>query len=158
MAMFVSLGPILTAGLGICLLGETINTSDIIQIALSFAVMVFITLNSLYDKKQLEEGINPSIDDDPENYARRDHFTIFLFLLLFMWPIGQGIQNILLRKMKKLNANTVSCYVNPIMGLFALSMLLILGVDTYKYIGDIVCNHYVVFILFIIMAAGLVMQ
>ena len=100
--------------------------------------MVFITLNSLEDKKELEMEKGKSIEDDPENYARRDHFTLFVFLLLFMWPLGQAVQNILLRKMKKLNSSTVSCYVNPLMCTFAGVTLTILGKDTHLYIHDII--------------------
>ena len=59
--------------------------------------------------------------------------------------------------MKKLNSKTISCYVNPIMGIYAFIGLCVLGKDTYQFIGDIICNHVIVLVIFVMMAGGLIM-
>ena len=58
--------------------------------------------------------------------------------------------------MKKLPSTTVSCYVNPLMGLYSVIALAILGKDTHLYIYDIVMNHQIVLALHVIMAGSLV--
>ena len=52
--MIVSLGPIFTLVGGLIFLGESVSTSDVIQICLSFVAISFIALNSLQDQKEME--------------------------------------------------------------------------------------------------------
>lgn len=83
------------------------------------------------------------------NYARRDHLTPFTIFLLFACPFGLACQNLLLRIMKKLRSATLSCYVNPIVGLACFIILSVLGRDTHLFMADIVRNHPKVFALMI---------
>ena len=158
-SMIVSLGPIFTVLGGILCLGESVNCSDVIQIALSFIAICFITLNSLEDRKAMEaESKNVTIEEDSRNYARRDHFRLDLFLLLLSVPFGISVQNILLRKMKKMNSNTISCYVNPFMALGSVLMLLFLGSDTHNFMYEIVTTQPPVLAMFVFMGTSTLCQ
>ena len=55
-SMVMSLAPILTVIFGIFLVGETVNRSDMTQMLLSMVAVVFIILNSLEDKEELQKG------------------------------------------------------------------------------------------------------
>lgn len=136
-AMIISLAPVSTMILGVILLGESVNKSDICQITLSFIAVTCITLNSLMDKEALDNEKNQKIKDDPWYSAKFDHITVFRFVLLILWPIGSSLQNILLRKMKKMNSTTLSCWVNPSMFLFAYIALIYEGIDSHNFIVDI---------------------
>jgi len=64
---------------------------------------------------------------------------------------------ILLRKMKKLKSNTISCYINPTLALYAFIVLTICGIDTHQYIYDIILNKPVVLAIFLFMGNSVVM-
>ena len=59
--MIVSLQPISTMILGVVILGESVNRSDVAQITLSFLAVTCITLNSLKDKEALASEKNKDI-------------------------------------------------------------------------------------------------
>ena len=65
----------------------------------------------------MSKGPEKTIEDDSVNYARRDHLAIIPVLLLVANPVLLAMQNVLLRMMKKLKSETLSCYVNPAVGL-----------------------------------------
>ena len=116
-SMVMSMAPIVTVAFGILLVGETVNRSDVLQMILSLVAVFFIMLNSIQDKEELSKGAEKSIEEDSINYARRDHLSLFPLLLLLANPVLLAMHNILLRMMKKLKSETLSCYVNPAVGL-----------------------------------------
>ena len=50
-------------------------------------------------------------------YARFDHFSYLAFICLMLAPIMKAAQNIILRKVRKINSKTMSCYSNPFLGI-----------------------------------------
>lgn len=111
--------------------------------------VVFIIFNSLEDKKELSNAPQKSIEDDSLNYARRDHLDLITGILLFICPAGLAMQNVLLRKMKKLRFQTLSCYVNPVVMVACFIILKYLGKDTHEFVVDIIQNNHFVLFLFL---------
>lgn len=74
------------------------------------------------------------------------------FLLLMIVPICGGFEKILLRKMRKLNQNTVAIYVNVSSMIFGIIVMLIRG-DDFTYIYRIFTSEWFVALLFLYSSA-----
>jgi drug/metabolite transporter (DMT)-like permease len=79
------MSPLLTLVLGYIILKENVNRSDVMQVLGSIAAIVLIFFSMLQDRKELDSKKiedDKLIQDDSAEYARRDHFTIIIFILL----------------------------------------------------------------------------
>ena len=116
------MSPLFTVILANLILKESIKGKDFIAIFISFLAVVLITFGMDYSKKKVTDGAE---------YARYDNFYISSFLCLILVPIGFAFTKILARKLRKINSNTVSCYVNPFMMVGSCVTLVAIGSDAY---------------------------
>ena len=67
---------------------------------MGFSAVIFIIYGITKTKEEENE-----VDDleDPKEYARSDHFSILKLIFLIACPLLVAIQNILIRKMRKIN-------------------------------------------------------
>ena len=100
--------------------------------------------------KTIQEVTLDAIDPvkDAEEYARHDHMTLISFVFLLSCPIMVASQNILLRKMRKINSNTLSCYINPFSTVCCFMMLNYAGI-TFENIYFIINNRPLTLLLFL---------
>ena len=124
-AVINQMSPLFTVILANLILKESIRGKDFIAIFISFLAVVLITFGMDYSKKKV------TVQTDGAEYARYDNFYISSFLCLIFVPIGFAFCKILARKLRKINSNTVSCYVNPFMMVGSCITLVAIGSDAY---------------------------
>ena len=113
--MLINFCPSLTLLFGFTMLKENVTCTDIIQAIIGFVAIILIILSMLYDRNQSRLFKKPqTIKQNPLKYEERDHFTIVTSVILFSLPIAMALNNILARKLRKLDQNTFACYFNPI--------------------------------------------
>ena len=89
--------------------GEKFKTVDIIFLVVSLIGVTAITYGFSYGKN----GIDSNSD-----------FLVGLAVIgAFMIPILTAYSNIITRKMKGMHENTISCYINPSIGIFSLVII-----------------------------------
>lgn len=89
-------------------------------------------------------------------YARIDHFSKYAFICLVLAPIFKASQNIILRKVRKINSKTMSCYSNPFLGISCFIYLMVSGKG--MDFTDLLWKDHTLLCLFIFLGSINVMQ
>ena len=147
-AVFYNLAPFFTLFFAYIFLGENIKNIDIYGCILGFVSIMFITLGM---KKQDDSKISS------KDYAKVDHFSVLAFSLICSAPVCKAGQNVLLRVMRKMKAETVSCYINPFTALISYLGMVAFGVDT-SYIFIILTSKWKTVVIFIFIGCVNVIQ
>lgn len=161
MTLTNNLSPVFTCIFAVVFLGESMVLGDIIQIIICFVAATLITLGMFEDKNQLQSlKINETkqMFENPHEYAKRDHFHWLYFAFLMMIPFSIASQKVLLRSMRKLHENTISCIVNPFIVVACFVIMKIKGLDTYKFIIDIIKNDWKTLLIFIYLGSVALLQ
>lgn len=130
-AVFYNIAPFLTILFASIFLGENVGCMDIFTVIMSFGAVMLITVGMKLNKEK-----DKAPETDPHEFAKIDHFSTIAFLCLIMAPTLKASQNILLRSMRKMNSDSLSCYTNPTGVIFALVLMKYMGIDC-SYIWSI---------------------
>ena len=150
-AVFYNLAPFFTLFFAYLFLNETIKNLDIYGCILGFFSVICITLGM----KKEENGPKHRISS--KDFAQVDHFSILAFSLICLAPVCKAGQNVLLRVMRKMKAETVSCYINPFTALVSFLGMVIFGIDT-SYIYVILTSRAKTVVIFVFIGCVNVMQ
>ena len=74
---------------------------------------------------------------NPEEYAKHDHFDVIAFISLILTPIVASTNSIIVRKLRKINENTLSCYTNLFSVVFVTGIMLVYDYD-FSFIPRII--------------------
>ena len=122
--MFSNLAPFCTMIFGWLLLNEKVSRLDLFAVLLGFTAVMCITFGMV--------GTKINTISNPKEYARHDHAFLLPFICLIGIPILVSSQNILLRFVRNINENTLSCYNNPFSVFSAYILLRILNISVTK--------------------------
>ena len=92
--------------------------------------------------------------DDSLAYARNDHFSIGAVILLIGVPLSTALGNILLRKMRKMNSTTVSCYFNPFLIFSNFIILRCLQKSSFGFMVEIIRMDWLTTFFFVFMGVS----
>ena len=109
-----NLSPIATIILSALWIGEKFNNIDILFMIVSLLGVIAITIGFSYEKEK--------------EYGNEDSSSFQLGLAVFgsfFIPILTAFTNIITSKMKGMHENTISCYVNPSIGIFSLFIMIV---------------------------------
>jgi drug/metabolite transporter (DMT)-like permease len=134
-AVFNNLEAFTTLSLGFYLLKEDVRRTDCLEVSVIIVSVIIISAGMKEEQASTEKG-------DGHSYAKVDHFTVLRFIGLLTIPIIHGIQNIMTRSMRKLNENTMACFINPSHTIFAIIILCLLGEDWWKYLYTMFTTDY----------------
>ena len=116
-----NLTPIATVVMSYFMTGEKISNSEIVFIVISLAGVTCTTVGfSLNDHQNT--NIDKKVDEKQLEFV-----TLIATLATFSVPFISAWGNITTSQMKNLHENTISCYINPSMGLFMLTVMFFKG-------------------------------
>ena len=112
-----NLTPLLTLGMSYFMTGEKIKLIDLLLILLTMVGVGYIIVGY--------EDFDQPISNHDERYHLEFHDShyylesphLWTVLFLIMIPASGALQTVLMRKMREVHENSVSCYVNPILAL-----------------------------------------
>lgn len=136
--------PIMTVFFGAVCLKEKVGISEYVTVSLGFLAVVTIIYGVFIQKQQVD--LSTIIDTKKDK--RKDHFTMVAFICLILTPFFASLNTILLRKLRKINESTLSCYSNiaaAFMGLFIVNAS---GMDT-SFVARIIKTQPLTTFLFI---------
>ena len=122
-AVSQNLNPFGTVLLSVLILGESISCKDLSLILVSFSAILIIIYGA---------HLKGSTTSDPKNsvqYSREDHITLLPLMCLCINPLIGGFNNTLLRRLRKLDSKTISCYACPFSFLTAFLVCKYQGLD-----------------------------
>ena len=116
--------PILTLVFGASCLGEKVTIIDYMIVLLGFVAVGFIIYGIF-----IEEEHEP-INKNSKKYAQHDHFSVIGIVTLVLTPVLASLNNIIVRRLRKINENTLSCYSNIACATFGFVFLEIYELDS----------------------------
>lgn len=90
-SLIANLSPLFTLFLGFLVLKENVSRSDVMQIFGSVLALVLIFFGMQIDKDEIDATKKTDeelIKEDSQEYAKRDHYSLIVFVLLLSMPIG----------------------------------------------------------------------
>ena len=109
------------------------------------------------NKEEDTDESSTSVKLSAEEYARNDHYYFWGLISLIAVPFLMAGQNVLNRKMRKLNENTTACYINTVSFIFGSCIMLSLGMD-YGRLWTIFTTSTATIVLFIYLGTMNVFQ
>jgi drug/metabolite transporter (DMT)-like permease len=123
-AVLYNTAPILTLFFSACFLREKVVCMDYITVILGFMAVVTIIYGIFVQKTKDSNYANGLV------FAKTDHFDIVAFVCLVSTPIFASLNTIILRRLRKINENTLSCYSNISAAFFGLLIIYASGQGT----------------------------
>ena len=110
--------PILTVFFGAVCLKENVTANDYLVVLLGF-IAVIIIIYGIFSQEEDKTDIHK----DSKKFAQSNHFNMLAFISLIATPLLQSSGSIIVRRMRKLNENTLSCYSNIACAIFGFVVL-----------------------------------
>ena len=78
----------------------------------------------------LEKEKDNNIENNSKDYYKHDHLNFLAFSLLILTPVLASLNSILVRKLRKINENTLCCYTNTCSVVVMYTLLKMNDMDT----------------------------
>ena len=143
-AVMFNTAPIFVVFLGALCLRENVTSKDYLLVLLGFIAVSIIILGIFAVQDEPTDR-----HKDSKKFAQSNHFTLATFIALIATPLLQAGGTLIVRRMRKLNENTLSCYSNIACAIFGYVVIKITGMDA-TFVIDILINRPWTFMLFFI--------